>query len=75
VVEKPESTGGKIARCLFLYCIGIEGSNTVSVQLIDQKANAVLWAYNVKKAGHGNFQSSADACAKHLKRWLQHTGN
>ena len=26
VQEKPESAGGKIARCLFAYCAGIEGS-------------------------------------------------
>ena len=30
--------------------------------------------YNVKKGGSSNFQSSAEACAKHLKNWLQHTG-
>ena len=31
VEEKPESAGGKIARCLFAYCIGIEGSQAASV--------------------------------------------
>jgi hypothetical protein len=30
--------------------------------------------YNVKKGGSSNFQSSAEACAKHLKNWRQHTG-
>ncbi|MGH9514044.1 MAG: hypothetical protein ACRD2U_18110 [Terriglobales bacterium] len=33
---KQESTGGKIARCLFAYCAGIEDKGNVSVQLIDQ---------------------------------------
>ena len=74
VEQKPESTGGKIARCLFAYCAGIEGSQTASVSLIDAKTKAVVWAYNVRKGGSGNFQSSAEACAKHLKNWLQHTG-
>src|SRR5882762_7321773 len=31
VQQKPESAGGKIARCLFAYCAGIEGSQTASV--------------------------------------------
>ena len=75
VEQKPESTGGKIARCLFAYCAGIEGSQTASVTLIDAKTKAVVWAYNVKKNGSSNFQSSAEACAKHLKHWLEHKGN
>jgi hypothetical protein len=74
VQEKPESTGGKIARCLFAYCAGIEGSQTASVTLIDVKTNGVVWAYNVRKQGSSNFQSSAEACAKHLKSWLEHKG-
>jgi hypothetical protein len=74
VEQKPESTGGKVARCLFAYCVGIDGSQTASVSLIDAKTKAVLWAYNVHKGGSSNFQSSAEACAKHLKNWLQHTG-
>ena len=75
VQQKPESAGGKIARCLFAYCAGIEGSQTASVTLIDTKTKAVVWAYNVKKGGSSNFQSSAEACAKHLKHWLEHKGN
>jgi hypothetical protein len=74
VVQKPESAGGKIARCLFAYCAGIEGSQTASVTLTDSKTQVVVWAYNVKKGGSNNFQSSAEACAKHLKHWLEHTG-
>lgn len=75
VEQKPESTGGKIARCLFVYCAGIEGSQTASVTLTDTKTKAVVWAYNVRKGGSKNFQSSAEACAKHLKQWLEHKGN
>jgi hypothetical protein len=75
VEQKPESAGGKIARCLFADCAGIEGSQTASVSLIDTKTNAVVWAYNVRKGGSSNFQSSAEACAKHLKNWLEHKGS
>ena len=59
---------------LFAYCAGIEGSQTASVSLIDAKTKAVVWAYNVHKGGSSNFQSSAEACAKHLKNWLEHKG-
>jgi hypothetical protein len=74
VEQKTESAGSKFARCMFAYCAGIEGSQTASVSLIDAKTKAVVWAYNVRKAGASNFQSSAEACAKHLKNWLEHTG-
>lgn len=74
VEQKPESAGSKIARCMFAYCAGIEGTQTASVTLIDTQTKAVVWAYNVRKGGSSNFQSSAEACAKHLKNWLEHTG-
>jgi len=32
---KQESTGGKIARCLFAYCVGIEDKGNASVQVIE----------------------------------------
>lgn len=32
--SKEESTGGKIARCLFLDCIGMNGNSEVSVKLV-----------------------------------------
>ncbi len=31
VQQKPETAGGKIARCLFAYCAGIEGSQKANV--------------------------------------------
>lgn len=71
VIEKEESTGSKIARCLFAYCAGIQGSQTATVQMINAKTNDVAWAYNVRKGGASNYQSSAEAIAKHLKNWLQ----
>jgi hypothetical protein len=71
VTQKEESTGGKIARCAFAYCAGINGSQTVSIQLIDPKTKDVAFAYNVRKGGSANFQSSAEAIAKHLKQFLE----
>ena len=66
---KTESTGGKIARCLFAYCAGIEDKGNVSVQLIDTNSTKVLWAYSVnkQKGGSKNSQSMAEAVAKHLR--------
>jgi hypothetical protein len=71
VLEKNESTGGKIARCIFAYCAGIEGSQTATVRLIDKASNDVIWAYNVRKGSASAYQSSAEAVAKHLKEFLE----
>jgi hypothetical protein len=69
---KSESTGGKIARCLFAYCAGIEDKGNVSVQLIDTNSSKMLWAYSVnkQKGGSKNQQSMAEAIAKHFKEFL-----
>ena len=69
VDSKEESTGGKIARCLFLDCIGINGNSEVSVKLVRTTDSAVVWAYQVRKANAGplGVQSLSEAIAKHLK--------
>ena len=69
---KQESAGGKIARCLFAYCAGIEDKGSVSVQLIETSSSKMLWAYSVNKqrGGSKNEQSMAEAVAKHLKEFL-----
>ena len=71
---KTESTGGKIARCLFAYCAGIEDKGNVSVQLTETSSSKVLWAYSVnkQKGGGKNSQSMAEAVAKHLKEFVEH---
>jgi TolB-like protein len=71
---KQESTGGKIARCLFADCVGIEDKGNVSVQLIDVSSTKMLWAYSVNKqrGGSKNEQSMAEAIAKHLKDFVDH---
>jgi hypothetical protein len=73
VEVKSESTGGKIARCLFAYCAGIEDKGNVSVQLIETTSTKMLWAYSVNKqrGGSKNEQSMAEAVAKHFKEYLE----
>ncbi len=66
-----ESTGGKVVRCLFAYCAGIEDKGAVSVQLIETTSSKELWAYSVnKQRGGKNEQSMAEAVAKHFKEFL-----
>jgi TolB-like protein len=71
---KSESTGGKVARCLFASCAGIEDKGNVSVQLIEASSSKMMWAYSVNKqrGGSKNSQSMAEAVAKHLKQYVEH---
>lgn len=73
VEVKSESTGGKVARCLFASCAGIEDRGNVSVQLIETTSSKMLWAYSVNKqrGGAKNEQSMAEAVAKHFKEFLE----
>ncbi len=71
VQSKEESTGSKVARCLFLYCAGMEGSQTATVQLVNSKTQEVAWAYNVRKGSARAYQSTSEAVAKHLKQFLE----
>jgi len=70
---KQESTGGKIARCLFAYCAGIEDKGNVSVQVIESSSTKMMWAYSVNKqrGGGKNQQSMAEGVAKHFKEFLE----
>ena len=61
--QKEDSTGTKVAKLAFGFGGGFskfEGA----IQVVDHESSAVLFAYNVKK---GNFQSAAEAFAKHFK--------
>jgi hypothetical protein len=61
--QKEDSTGTKIAKLAF----GLGGGFTKfegTIQVIDNESSAIVYAYNVKK---GNFQSAAEAFAKHFK--------
>lgn len=66
--SKEDSTGTKVAK---LAIMGAWAGNFTqfegTIQVIDNKSTAVLFAYNVKK---GNFQSAAEAFAKHFKDFL-----
>ena len=70
VLSKEETTGSKIARCLFMYCAGVQGNQTATVQLVNAKTGEVAWAYNVRKSGAQAYQSTAESIAKHLKQFL-----
>ena len=50
----------------------IHSDNAASIQMIDQKTSAVVFAYAVNKKNtlHGD-QTTAEACAKHLKEKLE----
>jgi hypothetical protein len=50
----------------------IHSDNAASIQMIDQKTSAVVFAYavNKKNTWHGD-QTTAEACAKHLKEKLE----
>lgn len=64
-----ESGVGKLARCAFAYCIGIEDSGDVSARMIDRETGRVVWAYQVaKQRAARNRQSMAEAIAKHMRK-------
>jgi hypothetical protein len=66
VLSKEESGLGKIARCAFMYCVGIDGLQTATVELLIPGKDEIVWAYNVRKSGTHSYQSSAESIAKHL---------
>ncbi len=66
--QREDSTGTKVAKIALLgvYAGGFtqfEGT----IQVIENRSSAILFAYNIKK---GNFQSAAEAFAKHFKGYL-----
>ena len=70
--QEEKSGLGKLARCAYAFCFGIDGLQTVSVELSDPAGSHIDWAYSVRKVGTANYQSSAEAIAKHLKNFLKH---
>lgn len=51
-------------------------SASASFQVTNLKSSTVVYSYTVHKAGEGQkqFQSAAEAFAKHWKNWINHTG-
>lgn len=72
ITTQEEKSGlGKLARCAYAFCLGIDGSQTVSVELLESDTNHVVWAYSVRKVGAVSYQRSAEAIAKHLREFLE----
>jgi hypothetical protein len=71
-----ESNTGKVVRCLFASCAGIQDTSTVTVELINIKTSGIEWSYTVHKQRGGGYnqQSMAEAIAKHLKFHLEGKG-
>lgn len=61
--HREDSTGTKIAKIL-VFGGGSFGHFEGSIEVIDNESSVVVFAYNVKK---GNYQSAAEAFAKHYK--------
>jgi polyisoprenoid-binding protein YceI len=62
--QREDSTGTKVAKLAFGGWGGGFTKFEGTIQVIDNESSAVVYAYNVKK---GNFQSAAEAFAKHFK--------
>jgi hypothetical protein len=63
--QKEDSTGTKVTKILaFGAFAGSFTQFSGTIQVIDNESSAVLYAYNIKKS---NFQSAAEAFAKHFK--------
>ena len=63
--QKEDSTGTKVSKILAFGAFA--GSFTKfegTIRVVDNKTSAVIYAYNIKK---DNFQSAAEAFAKHFK--------
>jgi len=61
--QKEDTTGTKIAK-MALWGGSSFTTFEGTIQVIDNTSSGVVYAYNVKK---GNFQSAAEAFAKHFK--------
>lgn len=69
--SKDESGAAKVLRCLAVYCYGINGSRIVTVRLVDNETQEVVWADNVTGGSSRAYRSTAEAVAKHLKHYLE----
>jgi len=64
---REDSTGTKIAKIAILGGLWGSSNFNASIMVIDKASTGVLFSYNVKK---GNFQSAAEAFAKHLNNHI-----
>ncbi len=63
------SKKGSTARAIFTHVSGAE--TTASMRVVDVKTGDVVFAYSVRKGERTNQQSDAEACAKHLKQFVE----
>lgn len=77
LTSKNGNKGAQVAAGLLAgaWWVG-EASASASFQVQDLKTSTVVYSYTVHKAGEGQhqFQSTAEAFAKHWKNWIEHTG-
>ena len=66
---------GSTARAIFLGPANDGAATTASVRVVDEASGAVVFAYNVRKYGNTNTQSTSEAFAKHLKGFIEHGGS
>lgn len=48
-----------------------KGQTDASISVVDPKSSQVVYAYSVRKNDQSQFQSTAEACAKHLRNILK----
>jgi hypothetical protein len=65
---REEGTAAKIARIAVLGTTAGSSHFNASIMVVEKASTGVLFSYNVKK---GNFQSAAEAFAKHLKNHIE----
>lgn|GEM_PF-699648 len=71
-ILKSTSEEKKAGWAKMLMTKQIHSDNAASVQMIDQRSGAIVFAYSVDKKNtlHGQ-QTTAEACAKHLKEQIE----
>jgi len=47
------------------------GSTSVSISVLDPRSSQIVFAYSAGKAGSNQFQKTAEACAKSLKKFIK----
>ncbi|MGH9684406.1 MAG: hypothetical protein ACRD4S_12450 [Candidatus Acidiferrales bacterium] len=66
---------GSTARAIFLGPANDGAATTASLRVVNEATGAVVYAYNVRKYGNANTQSTSEAFAKHLKGFIEHGDN
>ena len=62
---------GSAARAIFLGPANDGAATTASVRVVNEASGAIVFAYNVHKYGSANTQSTSEAFAKHLKKFIE----